>query len=43
MGKYILVALVFLSGCSHKLIGKDCHKADASEFYVCDSLNLLGK
>jgi hypothetical protein len=43
MGKYILVALVFLTGCSHKIIGKNCLKAETSEFHVCDTLNLLGK
>ena len=38
----ILTALV-LSGCSHKVISKNCTQAGTTEYYVCDSLNITGK
>lgn len=40
--KYILL-LGFLTGCSHKVISKNCTQAGQSEYYVCDSLNITGR
>ena len=39
--KYIIMLLV-LASCSHKMIAKNCVESD-SNYYVCDSLNGMGK
>jgi hypothetical protein len=43
MAKYILVALVFLTGCSYKIVAKNCIQNEESEYSICDSLNGFGK
>ena len=40
--KYIIL-LFLLTGCSHKVISKNCTQAGTTEYYVCDSLNITGK
>lgn len=35
--RLLVIALVFLSGCSHSMIAKDCVKADDNKF-ICKNL-----
>ncbi len=39
--KYLLI-LLFLTGCSHKILVKNCEPTE-TDYSVCDSLNILGK
>lgn len=42
MKVFILIAALLFSGCSHKTIAKNCEPTE-SDYWVCDSLNALGK
>jgi hypothetical protein len=42
MKAILILAVLLLAGCSHKIIAKECKQADET-YFICDSLNLTGK
>lgn len=42
MKSLLILSILFFASCSHKTIAKNCLETD-SEYWLCDSLNALGK